>query len=69
LYELTRDKGVIPALAAAGWLTEFAARDRIFVVRPGGGDRRIRFSARDLTGPQPSAGRFRLQDGDVVVVE
>jgi polysaccharide export outer membrane protein len=68
-YELTRERGVIPALAAAGWLTEFAARDRIFVVRAGAIEQRIRFRAQDLTAAEPHAGRFRLKDGDVVVVE
>jgi polysaccharide export outer membrane protein len=68
-YELTRERGLIPALAAAGWLTEFAARDRIFVVRAGATEQRIRFRATDLTAAEPRAGRFRLKDGDVVVVE
>jgi polysaccharide export outer membrane protein len=66
-YELTRDRGVIAALAAAGWLTDFAHRDRIFVVR--GGDQRIRFQAAALTGAEAHAARFKLHDGDVVVVE
>jgi len=68
-YELSRDRGVIPALAAAGWLTEFAARDRIFVVRAGSVEQRIRFRAGELTAAEAHAVRFRLRDGDVVVVE
>lgn len=69
-YELTRGRGVIPALAAGGWLTEFANGDRIFVIRSEGGRvQRIRFKARELTGAEPHATGFRLQDGDVVVVE
>ncbi len=74
-YELSRDRGVINALAAAGWLTEFARRDRVFVVRkvlasaPSEVPQRIRFRAEDLTSPETSAARFRLRDGDVVVVE
>jgi polysaccharide export outer membrane protein len=69
-YELNRDRGVIPALAAAGWLTEFAVRDRIFVLRSGAREQqRIRFRARELTSAEPRAGQFRLRDGDVVVVE
>ena len=67
-YELTRDRGVVAALAAAGWLTDFARRDRIFVVR-GGAERRIRFQAASLTTAEPHAAGFRLRDGDVVVVE
>ena len=76
-YELTRDRGVVTALAAAGWLTDFARRDRVFVVRrglrtptePAETEQRIRFSAEDLTTAEPHAARFRLRDGDVVVVE
>jgi polysaccharide biosynthesis/export protein len=69
-YELTRGRGVIPALAAAGWMTEFANGDRIFVIRTDAGRvQRIRFKARELTTAEPHATGFRLQDGDVVVVE
>jgi polysaccharide export outer membrane protein len=69
IYELTRERGVLPALAAAGWLTEFAHYDRIFVLRSGTTDQRIRFQARELTSAEPHAARFRLRDGDVVIVE
>lgn len=67
-YELTRDRTVAAALAAAGWITEYADRDRIFVVRHDGGTR-IRFRAREITSPDPAVSRFRLSDGDVVVAE
>jgi hypothetical protein len=59
---------VAAALAAAGWLTEYADRDRIFVVRHEG-DMRVRFRAREVTSPDPAVARFRLSDGDVVVAE
>ena len=68
-YELARDRSVTAALAAAGWLTEFAAKNRIFVVRHGDRDLRVRFDAKDLTAAEPSSSRFRLRDGDVVVAE
>jgi len=68
-YELTRDRTVAAALAAAGWLNEFASRDRIFVVRRGDGDLRVRFRAREITTPDPVVARFRLRDEDIVVVE
>jgi len=67
-YELTRDRSVAAALAAAGWLTEFADRDRIFVVRRGG-DLRVRFRAREITTLDRAVARFRLSDGDVIIVE
>ncbi|MDB4983734.1 MAG: Polysaccharide export protein [Myxococcales bacterium] len=67
-YELNRDRTVTAALAAAGWLTEFANRDRIFVVRHVGSTR-VRFRATDVTSPGPAVARFSLGDGDVVVVE
>jgi polysaccharide export outer membrane protein len=69
-YELTRGHGVIPALAAAGWLNEFANGDRIFVIRSeGAAPERIRFKARELTAAEPHATGFRLKDGDIVVAE
>lgn len=68
-YELARDRAVIPALAAAGWLTDFAHRDRVFVLRAGSPERRVRFKVNDLTSAEPHAARFRLRDGDVIVVE
>jgi polysaccharide export outer membrane protein len=68
-YELNRDRSVAAALAAAGWLGDFAARDRIFVVRRGPKDLSVRFGIADVTNPGPNAARFRLRDGDVVVVE
>lgn len=68
-YDLTRDRGVTAALAAAGWLTDFATKDRIFVVRHGDADLRVRFRAQEITASEPHSASFRLRDGDVVVVE
>lgn len=69
-YELMRGRGLVPALAAAGWLTEFADRDKIFVIRSEAGTtERVRFRARELTAAEPHATGFRLKDGDVVVVD
>jgi polysaccharide export outer membrane protein len=67
-YELTRDRGLLPALALAGWLTEFAHSDRVFVVRVRTNER-IRFRVLDITTAEPRATQFQLADGDVVVVE
>ena len=66
--EMTRDRTLLAALAQAGWLTEFAHEDRVFVVRAGSNER-IRFRVRDITSAEPHTARFQLDDGDVVVVE
>ena len=68
-YELTRDKTVMASLAAAGWLTDFASKDRIFVVRSTDKGMRVRFRAQALTAPEPASAQFQMRDGDVVVVE
>jgi polysaccharide biosynthesis/export protein len=67
-YELTRDRGLLPALALAGWVTEFAHSDRVFVVRVRTNER-IRFRVLDITTAEPQATQFQLADGDVLVVE
>jgi polysaccharide export outer membrane protein len=67
-YELTHDRGLLPALALAGWLTEFAHSDRVFIVRVRTNER-IRFRVQDITTAEPHAAQFQLADGDVVVVE
>jgi polysaccharide biosynthesis/export protein len=68
VYPLERSQGVLRALAAAGGLTEFAHKDRIFVVRPGA-PRRIRFTLEGLSTPGSRGARFRLQSDDVVLVQ
>jgi polysaccharide export outer membrane protein len=68
-YELQRDRTVTAALAAAGWLNEFAGDDDVFVVRPAQQQARIRFRVKELTAAGPHSTRFQLRDGDVVVVE
>lgn len=67
VYQVERGQGMLRALAAAGGLTEFAHKDRIFVMR-NGPQQRIRFSFDSLSIPNSPASRFRLQDQDVVVV-
>ena len=68
VYTVERGQGMLRALAAAGGLTEFAHKDRIFVMR-GAPQQRIRFSFDALSTPNSPAARFRLQDQDVVVVQ
>lgn len=67
-YTLEKGAGVLDALAAAGGLSEFAHRDRIFVLRrPASLRLRTTFAA--LSRGDGSAARFRMQPGDTVVVE
>jgi polysaccharide export outer membrane protein len=68
VYPLDRTQGVLRALAAAGGLTEFAHKDRIFVVRRGA-QARIRFSLERLSTPGSRSARFRLENDDVVLVQ
>lgn len=68
-YELTRDRTVTAALAAAGWLNDFAGDDDVYVVRPADPQSRVRFRVKELTAADPRIARFQLHDGDVVVVE
>ncbi len=69
-YVMEPGAGVAQVLAAAGGLSPFAHKDRLFLLR-GGSDRpeRIRFRFEQLTDPSSLAARFRVQRGDVVVVE
>jgi polysaccharide biosynthesis/export protein len=69
MYTLSPGAGVAEALASAGGLTEFAHRDRIFVVRRTPELLRIRFTYSALVGGSGKAPTFRLQNGDVVVTE
>jgi|SRR5438132_10725128 len=68
-YNLEKGAGVLEALAAAGGLTEFAHRDRIFVLRRQPKLVRIRSTFEALSRGEGRASAFRLQAGDAVVVE
>jgi polysaccharide biosynthesis/export protein len=68
-YELGRDHGLSAALAAGGWLTEYADKDKIFVLRSSGESPRVRFTISEISGGLPHSSRFQLRDGDTVVVE
>jgi polysaccharide export outer membrane protein len=62
--------GLLQALAGAGGFTEYAHKDRIFVMREEDGKPvRIRFDYEDLIHAEGRAHTFRLRPGDVVVVE
>jgi polysaccharide export outer membrane protein len=58
------------ALALSGGVTEYASRDRIFVVRTAPQFERIRFTWDAVTRDDPGhAGAFPLRKGDLIVVE
>ncbi len=66
---LQPDAGVADALAAAGGLTAFAHKDRIFVVRTQPQPIRIHFTYEALIKSLGRAALFKLRAGDVIVVE
>lgn len=71
-FVLDQNAGVLQAIAMAGGTTPFANKDAIMVIRQrpeGGHPQRIRFSYEGLTQLKGRAAAFRLQGGDVVVVE
>jgi polysaccharide export outer membrane protein len=69
VYALPPGAGVLQALAAAGGLSQYASKDRIFVVRDTPTRARIRFEFEQLTRAEGKAATFRLRLGDIVVVE
>src|SRR5256885_10990586 len=68
-YQVESGTGVLQLLANAGGLTELAHKDRIFVLRREPNPVRIRFSFDLLSHLDNRASSFRIQSGDVVVVE
>jgi polysaccharide export outer membrane protein len=69
VYAVPLGAGVLQALAAAGGFTQYASRDRIFVVRENPNRARIRFQFDELTQAEGKAATFQLRAGDTVVVE
>jgi polysaccharide biosynthesis/export protein len=69
VYALPPGAGVLQALAAAGGLTQYASKNKIFVVRDSPERARIRFEFEQLTQAEGKAATFRLRVGDIVVVE
>ncbi len=69
-YPIESCSGVLQAIVSAGGLTVNARSDRIFVLRKGNPSAvRIRFTYDALARLTGRASEFRLQPGDVVVVE
>ncbi len=56
-------------LALAGGLSDYASRDRLFVVRSGPPPQRIRFTYDAVSRGNPSTTAFALRQGDLIVVE
>ena len=67
-FPLPPNASLAQALAQGGGLTEFAQRDRIFVVRASPPER-IRFTYDAVSHNDARAAAFPLHPGDVVVVE
>lgn len=67
-FPLSVGDGVLNAIAAAGGLNDFANPDEIYVVRQEPQPVRIRFSFDKLVEAVGQGLRFRLRDGDIVVV-
>lgn len=66
----TRDAPtVLAALSTASGLTEFARKDRIFVLRGSPSPERIRVTYEQLLQGDDLAREFRLRPGDAVIVE
>jgi polysaccharide export outer membrane protein len=68
-YTLEKGSGVLEALAAAGGFTDFAHRDRIFVLRKVPNPARIRFTFEALSRGLGRGSTLRLHPSDAVVVE
>lgn len=68
-YVIPFGEGVLGAIARAGGLSEFADKDRIFVLREWPKRVRVRFHYDDLTTGEDKSARFKLRDRDIVVVE
>jgi polysaccharide biosynthesis/export protein len=69
VFPLEPNARLADALALSGGVTEYASRDRIFVVRTTPQPLRIRFTWEAVTRGQGQAAEFRLHPDDVVVVE
>jgi len=69
MYPVDPRATVAQVLAAAGGLTDYAGKDKIFVVRSGAKPMRVRFSFEDGSRGEPRSASFALQQGDLVVVE
>jgi polysaccharide export outer membrane protein len=68
IFQLEHGANVLHALAAAGGLSDYADKDKVFVLRKSL-PQRVRFRYEDLRSADPKSVSFTLQGGDVIVVE
>jgi len=68
-YPYEQGMGMLQALALAGGLTEYAHKDRLYVLRGSPKPTRIRFDFRWLVLGEGRAPSFTLQPGDAIVAE
>jgi polysaccharide export outer membrane protein len=69
IVQMDATAGLAQALAGAGGLTDYASRDRIFVIRHDTKPTRVRFTFDEIANAEPAVMAFTLRRGDVVVVE
>lgn len=68
-FELKPGTTVVDGVALAGGLTEFANKERVFVIRKAKDNQRVRFDWNKLTRSEGKGLRYKIEDGDVIVVE
>ncbi len=68
-YPFSAGMNVLDALATAGGFTEYAHKDRIYVMRGSPEPTRIRFDSRLLMRGEGRGLAFVLEPGDIIVVE
>ncbi|MBK6578654.1 MAG: polysaccharide export protein [Sandaracinaceae bacterium] len=66
IFTLKANASMAQALASAGGMTDFANRDRIFVIRA---PKRIRFTYEGIVRGDGRSATFLLESGDLIVVE
>ena len=69
VFPVDASMSLAQVLALGGGVTDFASRDRIFVVRTSPTSERIRFTYDAVLRDESHASSFRLHPGDYVVVE
>ena len=69
VFPVDRHTSLAQVLALAGGLTDYAARDRIFVIRTSPQPMRIRFTYESVSRGEPHTAAFALHQGDLVVAE